>query len=263
MKRNCGHSGRFLLACVLLFSGCADLPKAHVDATPTPHASPLPTALPAYAYDEETLSALQEELRDDRAINPDVCGLLVFQSGLIHAPIVQGSDNEEYLYRDWKTGASSTRGSITLDYRNDPHFQDANSILYGHYVYHRASSDRTLVFTPLEQLLTAENYPNNQYLALIDENEVQYYQIKLVYACRLINVEGGQVAPQQLPFNELSYSEEAFAAYIQAAHAVQYYDTGVEPVYGKRLLTMQTCVEFQPDVREIVLCQELETVTFP
>ena len=54
-----------------------------------------------------------------------------------------------------------------------------------------------------------------------------------------------------------------FDNYIQAAKAVQYYDTGKTVVYGKRLLTLQTCVEFEPDIREIVLCQEVETVTFP
>lgn len=265
MERNYVHNFRLLIVGLFLLSGCGQTKPQLM--TPSPQASVLPAQtvvpLPEYRYDEQTVALLKTELQNDQEINADVCGLLVFQSGLIHAPVLQGNDNDGYLYHDWQTGNASTRGSIMLDFRNHADFQDDNSIIYGHYVYHRASLDRTLVFTPLEQLLHAENYTANQYLAIITETAVHYYQIKLVYACRLVYDQGAQVAPEELPFNDLSYSEMEFDNYIQAAKAVQYYDTGEAVVYGKRLLTLQTCVEFEPDIREIVLCQEVETVTFP
>lgn len=261
MGRNCARSFRLLLAGVFFLTGCGQEKMSTITATCTPSFASTP--IPAYVYDAQRIASLKKELQEDRKINPDVCGLLVFQSDLIHVPVLQGKDNEAYLYHDWKTGKASTRGSVMLDYRNRADFQDDNSILYGHYVYHRASLDRTLVFTPLEQLLAEENYTTNQYLAMVTETAVHYYQIKIVYACRLRNTADAQVAPDELPFNALSYSRAEFSDYIQAAEAVRYYDTGEVPVYGKRLLTLQTCVEFKPDIREIVLCQELETVTFP
>jgi sortase B len=66
-------------------------------------------------------------------INPDVFGWLYVIGTEIDYPIAQGEDNEKYVNTD-ALGKYSMVGSLFLDYRNDIHFKDFNSIIYGHHM---------------------------------------------------------------------------------------------------------------------------------
>lgn len=48
-------------------------------------------------------------------------------------PVMQGSDNEEYLNRD-PSGGYSLAGSLFLDFRNSPVFEDDYNLIYGHHM---------------------------------------------------------------------------------------------------------------------------------
>ena len=99
------------------------------DGNTEPSAEPTPEPLEIYEYDEAALQDLRRELQEDREINPDVSALLCFQSGLIHAPVLQSADVNEYLYKDWKTGEYLSYGSITLEPENDLTRDDQNTII--------------------------------------------------------------------------------------------------------------------------------------
>ena len=79
----------------------------------------------------------QEQIRVDfsalRQINGDVVAWLYGPDTEINYPVVQGDDNEEYLYllpdRTW-----NVNGSLFLDYRCVPDFSDDVSIIYGHHM---------------------------------------------------------------------------------------------------------------------------------
>ena len=77
---------------------------------------------------EEELSYSFQELK---AMNPDVCGWLTLDHTKIDYPVVQGTDNFEYLEKD-VLGNPSVAGSIFLDYRNERDFSDSKNIIYGH-----------------------------------------------------------------------------------------------------------------------------------
>lgn len=61
----------------------------------------------------------------------DVVGYIYNPGTAIHYPIVRGSDNDYYLYRDIY-GNNDINGSIMLDYHNPTDFSDGNNLLYGH-----------------------------------------------------------------------------------------------------------------------------------
>ena len=263
MKQHSVQIAAFVL-CASLFGGCAA--KEEVPAmTPeeTAEAETLQTRPePEYRFPQERLEALREELTEDREINPDVTGLLVFQSDLVHEPVLQGDDNGHYLYVDWETDEYRSYGSIMMDYRNHLDMDDMNTIIYGHYIYEARNADRTLVFTPLAELMHQENYADNRYIALVTENEVRYYELALVYDCPMENADGGQVTPDELQFNLVEYEENYFDLYCESARAHRYYDTGVTLAHSDHLLTLQTCIEGNTESREILICKELERISF-
>lgn len=61
-----------------------------------------------------------------------VAWIALYNTGVDY-PVMQGKSNSEYLNKD-PFGAYSLTGSIFLDSRNDRHFTDEYSLLYGHHV---------------------------------------------------------------------------------------------------------------------------------
>lgn len=66
-------------------------------------------------------------------INEDVCAWITMDGTNIDYPIVQGSDNEEYLNKD-VYGEYSLAGSIFLDSRCSRDFEDFDELVYGHHM---------------------------------------------------------------------------------------------------------------------------------
>ena len=70
-----------------------------------------------------------------RQINPDVVAWIRFdEPAVINYPVVQGSDNSEYLSKTFK-GYDNTVGTIFVNAYNHADFNDRNTIIYGHYIY--------------------------------------------------------------------------------------------------------------------------------
>ena len=63
--------------------------------------------------------------------NEDVKAWIYSEGTPINYPVVQGPDNDYYLYRMFN-GEYNGAGSIFIDYRNDEPFNEFNTILHGH-----------------------------------------------------------------------------------------------------------------------------------
>ena len=162
------------------------------------------------AVNETVIEELKSNLMDpelrsmwlnNRQISEDYVGQIVFDSGLIDLPFVQAKDvyktdgylysfydeegnlvedpgshtgNDVYIWTDWKTGEyglNGDGGSVFMDYRN--YLKDQNIILYGHHFARDYDPSGSKQFTPLDVLLTEENYEENKYLKLILDNEIR------------------------------------------------------------------------------------------
>ena len=67
-----------------------------------------------------------------RQINPDVVAWIRFdEPAVINYPVVQGSDNSEYLSKTFK-GYDNTVGTIFVNAYNHADFKDRNRIIYVH-----------------------------------------------------------------------------------------------------------------------------------
>ena len=65
------------------------------------------------------------------AINPNVVGWIYVPDTGISYPIVQGRDNERYLWHTFQ-GIRNNSGAIFMDYLNAPDFSDPLTLIYGH-----------------------------------------------------------------------------------------------------------------------------------
>lgn len=88
---------------------------------------------PAAAAEEEASPDNSESFAQLRKINPDVCGWITMDGTGIDFPVLQGENNMSYISRD-VFGNFSLAGSIFLDSRNDPAFEESYALLYGHHM---------------------------------------------------------------------------------------------------------------------------------
>lgn len=84
----------------------------------------------------KTLAELSVDWDSLQAINPDIVAWIYIPDSPVYYPVVQGSDNEEYLHKafDGSTGWLASAGTIFLDSANAADFSDRNSALYGHHM---------------------------------------------------------------------------------------------------------------------------------
>ena len=68
-----------------------------------------------------------------RAINPDVVGWIYYEGTVIDYPIVQGRDNNEYLYKMFD-GNYGGFGTLFVDAATERPFKQFNTIVYGHHM---------------------------------------------------------------------------------------------------------------------------------
>lgn len=103
---------------------------------------------------QEKPSGDQPSFDDLQKINPDVCAWITMDGTNIDNPIVQGSDNEEYLNKD-VYGEYSLAGTIFLDTRCSRDFQDFDELIYGHHM------DQHAMFGDLDLYLDRDFFDNN------------------------------------------------------------------------------------------------------
>ncbi|MBR3006219.1 MAG: class B sortase [Erysipelotrichaceae bacterium] len=252
------------------------------------------------AVNETVIEELKSNLMDpelrsmwlnNRQISEDYVGQIVFDSGLIDLPFVQAKDvyktdgylysfydeegnlvedpgshtgNDVYIWTDWKTGEyglNGDGGSVFMDYRN--YLKDQNIILYGHHFARDYDPSGSKQFTPLDVLLTEENYEENKYLKLILDNEIRSYVVTNVFTINIDDEYESQIIRTDMN-EDFSGNREPrfFREFIEYMKKISRYDTGEFLSDGDRILTLITCLEHQPQYRQIVVCKEIEDVIY-
>lgn len=233
-----------------------------VTPTPTIAATATPTPRPENLYHPVEALRLKEELQEDQEINQDVVAIFTFNSDLIHEPIVYDPNNNTYLRRNWKTKEYDPVGTAFLDYRNDFQKADQNTIIYGHYVEPSYSSDRTIMFTPIELLREKEHYEENKDLVLATDEGMRYYQIVAVMDAPVETVDGLQYAIDSLQYNLVEYEPEYYKSYCEEVKKYAFYEADIEMEEGDRLLTLQTCVSGNVSARLVLIAKEIYRETW-
>lgn len=230
--------------------------------------SPSVTPSPSVNVNHDLMSdskvqKIYNSLLDANKINPEVVAYLEFNSKLISQPIAHTSDNEKYMEKNWEDMSYRSYGTAFTDYRNEFTNDDRNTIIYGHYVGIKRSQDRSLMFTPLEQLREEKNYEENKNLVVVTQDDIRYYQIALVYDCLLVEEDGYQFPPDHLVFNEVNYTDDLLHTYLTNAEKENFYPIAEKITDQDRFMTLQTCIEGNELVRQLVVCKEVERKEIP
>lgn len=102
---------------------------------------------------------------------PDVVGWLFFEDGLISYPILQGDDNDQYLYTTYD-GKEAKAGSIFVESTHSGDLSDTHTIIYGH------NMKNLSMFGRLKHYKTKEGYyDNHKYFQIFRGDEILRYQI--------------------------------------------------------------------------------------
>ena len=227
----------------------------------------------------------------NKAINPDYVGEIVFDSGLVSLSFVQAKDvydhegkpyvfyaqdgsvineineytgNDVYIWKNWKNGEYDRYeegGSIFMYYRNS--LNDQNLIIYGHHFARDFDPSGNKQFTPLDILLKEENYEKNSTLKLILDNEIRSYQVCAVLILNAKDEKHLQIARPDLNYDlEVEYDPEFVHEYITLIDQLSVYHTGTQIDGHDRFLTLITCIEHQPDLRQAVICRETGVIKY-
>lgn len=231
-------------------------------------------------------NSLHDLWLSNRSINEDYIGQIVFDSGLIDLPVVQAKDvcgedgtlhtfytedgqlvrdptgfngNDVYIWTNWKTKEYDPRGeggSVFMDYRNE--LSDQNIIIYGHHFARNYDPSGTRQFTPLDLLLEEENYEENRSLKLILENEIREYVITNVFRISILDEHQIQIVRTDMDI-DLSGNDDPgfFKEFIEYIDGISLYDTGEKLKADDHILTLITCIQHQPEFRQIIVCREV------
>jgi len=170
-------------------------------------------------------------------INEDIVGWIRLPNSRIDYPIVQGIDNNFYVYHDIQRSSSSA-GTIFIDRRNNENFTDFNTVIYGHNMINGSK------FADLESFSDIGYFHNNPTgsLFLIDAT----YILEIFAYLRVERDD-------RIIYGSKSYENfQEFIDYVRAV-ATNYRD--VQLSGEDRFVTLSTCDNDFPDYRFVVLAR--------
>ena len=179
-----------------------------------------------------------EEISD---INPDTVAWVTIDGTHIDYPVMYGSDNMDYINRDFY-GKRSLSGSVYLNYDNNPDFSEPYSLLYGHHM------DNGAMFGDIDNFVK-ESYlkSHNKGILLTPDGNFDLS----VFACMETDA-----------YNELIYfgnykDDTRYAElndYIKKNAAVYIRET---QDYPKKIIAMSTCAETGTFGRTVIFAEAI------
>ncbi|WP_246320230.1 class B sortase [Paenibacillus qinlingensis] len=156
--------------------------------------------------------------------NPDIVGWIQLDGSRINNPVMQGPDNEWYLYRNFK-GEYAKAGSIFMDYRNERWEPQRNLVLYGHRM-----KDGTM-FGDLKNFLNPDYYDAHRQFRLDTLDASYLAEIFSVY-------------DTTVDFNYIEtefVDAEAFQSYLTSIEQKSLYRPDIEVTSSDQIVTLSTC----------------------
>lgn len=210
----------------------ADNPKDNTNPSETDTETIKATESESKPVSKPVLSVDFDKLRNK---NQDVIAWLYIPDTVINYPVLQGSDNNQYL-RTTLEGKRQTAGSIFIDYRNDKAFSDYNTIVYGHNMKNKS------MFGTLSSYEKQSYYEKHPIVYLATPEKT--YEIELV--------AGFKTTTESEIYTRPSDFEETKALYATAKNKSSFRaDSEIQE--GDRLITLSTCSNGENNSRYVVV----------
>ena len=199
--------------------------------------TPTQETTPEETDPEGTFSAA--EIRDENgmlveygelyAMNPDLVGWIRMDGTEMDYPVMQTPDRpNHYLYKDFES-KQSARGSIYIREECDMNEPSDNITVYGHNM--RDGS----MFACLNEYVNKEAWDNNPLIFFDTLYEYHVYKIFAVFKTTATVGQGFKY------HNMIDAADQAdFDEFIATCKQLSFYDTGITPVYGDKIICLST-----------------------
>ena len=169
-------------------------------------------------------------------INEDVVGWIYQEGTAVNYPVVQGVDNQEYLY--WLiNGDYNSAGTPFMDYRNEPDFSDRNTVIYGH------NMNNGTMFADFHKYIDQEyydDYPTMMLLTPDGDYTVEFFS--------------GYISTLDTNAWQREFlSEDEYSAWLETAMDRSAFKSEVVPTVEDRVITISTCSDSAAKTRFVLL----------
>lgn len=193
------------------------------------------------AFENEEWKPTQETYRNLKAENEDYIGWLLWDSGIISEPIVQGTSNDSYMRTDFY-GNYDEFGTVFLD--SLASLRDDNLPIYGHAMTGVYTDTRK--FSQLQNMTKQEFYESNKTFSIYRADQVTHYEVMSAF---LIDVDSDDWNYTQNVFNDDSDKQ----SWIDQALSRSEINTGITADITDKFVTFQTCRDGYSGWRYIVI----------
>ena len=195
--------------------------------TQKPEEEPEEPEEPGILWPEVDFEALWE-------INPDVVGWLYIEGTQVNYPILQGVDNDQYLYR-MIDGKWNSAGSLFLEAGLMPDFSDQNNPVYGHNMKNGSMLAGVMGYK------NQEFYEEHPVALLLTPD--QNYQVH-IFSSYVLDASGDA-------WNTV-FTEKTMQEWLDKLVRRSYISTEVIPTSQDRVLTLSTCTYETSNARFLV-----------
>ncbi|MCR5503726.1 MAG: class B sortase [Lachnospiraceae bacterium] len=178
--------------------------------------------------------------------NPDLAGWLTIPGTKVDYPVMYlPDDNDFYLKHNFEK-EDDVNGMLVLDKRCAGDGSGINSLIHGHHMKSGAMFGSLKYYT---QKSYFEEHPVITFSSLYEERN---FEIFAVFRSSVYNEETSDFQF----FNYIDIEDEAsFDDYVKGAKEQSYYDTGVDAVWGDRLITLSTCEYTKENGRLVIVAR--------
>ena len=174
------------------------------------------------------------DFRALQALNEDVIGWIYIPDTQVNYPVLQGDDNDDYLYH-LLTGEYNSSGSIFLDAEVAGDFSSPNSPIYGH------NMKNGTMFKDITGYKKQEFFDAHP-TALLLTPEKNYF----------VHLFSGYVTDSWGDAWDKEFTDSEFEEWLQAAKEKSRFTSDVVPTIQDKILTFSTCTYDTHDARFIV-----------
>lgn len=204
-----------------------------LDSTQPPSAEPaepviLPEYLPIYEMNNHTV------------------GWIKIENTNINYPVLQDKSTSDFYLTHNFNKEESYIGAIYVREACDVFLPSDNVVIYGH----RITGGQ--MFSQLQHYTDKAFWQTNQYITFDTLYKHHTYQIFAVFKT---SANPGKGYPYHRFNNALG--KEDFDAFVSNVKGLSFYDTGITPQYGDKLITLSTCEYTQENGRLVVVAVQV------
>lgn len=197
--------------------------------------------------EEKTEKMLQlEELQKE---NPEIIGYLEIQGTNISYPVLQTTNNDFYMKKNYKKEYSKD-GSIFLDKDYNWEIPSSNLLIYGH------NNKNGQMFCDLLNYKDESYYEEHPTIKFTTNKEEAEYEIIAVFLSRVYYKKEKNVFRYYYFIN--AENEEEYNSFVENCKKESLYDTGKTAKYGDQLITLSTCSYHVEDGRFAVVGRKIK-----